>query len=157
MTRISQVIDAIDEKIVKAFQIALFDTVEELKRQSYVGATNQLRSGWDYTDPVVSEDKITASITNDSERVVNRIAGRPGGINPPIDPIEQWVKKKLKIPAAQARQVAFAISKKIGREGTDRFQSQSNFIDLQLNGELRTNSKFEQIFKDKFRSALNDS
>lgn len=157
MNTITQVVASINEKVAEAFKIALFDTVEELKRQSYVGATNQLRSGWDYTLPEISENRITATITNDASRVVNRIAGRSNGVMPPVDPIEQWVKRKLKIPAAQAKGVAFAIAKKIAKEGTDRYQSGENFIDLQLDSNLKINSKFEEIFKDKFRSALNDS
>jgi hypothetical protein len=157
MANIRSTVNQIDDKVAKALSVALFDTVEWLKTESYVGATNQLRSGWDYSIPIVLSDRITAQITNNSEKVINRIAGRSPGKQPPIDPIELWVKKKLKIPAAQAKGVAFAIAKKIAKEGTDRFQTQSNFIDLKLDGSLRLDSRLKQVFLDNFRSALNDN
>lgn len=154
MTQIDKVIDKINSQVVSAFSVALFDTVEEIKRQSYVGATNQLRSGWDYTNPVVYSDRITASITNDSQRVINRIAGRSPGKQPPVDPIEQWVKKKLKIPSNQARAIAFAISKKIGREGTERFKSQENFVGIDLNGNLKSDAPIKDIIKTNLINQL---
>lgn len=42
--------------------------------------------------------------------------GRKPGTPPPIKPIEEWVRVKLKVPSA--RKVAFAISKTIGKRGT---------------------------------------
>ena len=157
MGDVNSVVNNINQKVAKAFSIALYDTVEELKKQSYVGATNQLRSGWDHTNPVISDDKITASITNDSSHAINRIAGRSRGKPPPIDPIELWVKKKLKLPAGQARGVAFAISKKIAKEGTNRYKSKDNFMDLDVNGKLKINSRFEEMFLEKFRSAYDNN
>jgi hypothetical protein len=40
---------------------------------------------------------------------------RAGATPPPIQPIENWVKVKLKVPSS--RRVAFAISKSIGKRG----------------------------------------
>lgn len=47
----------------------------------------------------------------------------PGGI-PPISAIERWVNAKLGISGSEARGLAFAIARKIGREGTNKPASQ---------------------------------
>lgn len=37
---------------------------------------------------------------------------------PPLAPIEFWVKRKLRLPAAQIKRVAFLVARKIARRGT---------------------------------------
>ena len=38
---------------------------------------------------------------------------------PPIQPLEDWARVKLRVPAGEARGVAFAIAHKIAKEGTE--------------------------------------
>jgi hypothetical protein len=43
--------------------------------------------------------------------------GRPPGKMPPVDAIEHWVRRKLGVDGAEARQVAYIIARAIGRRG----------------------------------------
>ena len=44
---------------------------------------------------------------------------RPGGRMPPVEPIADWAVAQLGIEREEARGVAFAIARKIAREGTE--------------------------------------
>ena len=47
------------------------------------------------------------------------VFGRRGGSNPPIKPLMEWVKAKFRISdEKQVRSIAFAVQKKIAKEGT---------------------------------------
>ncbi len=45
--------------------------------------------------------------------------GRSPGALPPINPLQQWAEIKLGVSPSESRGVAFAIAKKIQREGTE--------------------------------------
>ena len=48
--------------------------------------------------------------------------GRRPGSMPPIAPLEKWVNAKFGIHGTQAKSIAFAIAKKIEKEGTSWYQ-----------------------------------
>jgi hypothetical protein len=50
------------------------------------------------------------------------VYGRKSGQAPPIAPLENWVNAKFGISGKQATSFAFAISKKIAKEGTSWFK-----------------------------------
>jgi len=50
------------------------------------------------------------------------VYGRRPGAMPPIAPIERWAQVKLGLSGAEARSAAFAIAKKIAREGTEIYK-----------------------------------
>ena len=50
------------------------------------------------------------------------VYGRKSGQAPPIAPLEKWVNAKFGISGKQATSFAFAISKKIAKEGTSWFK-----------------------------------
>lgn len=42
---------------------------------------------------------------------------RPGSKPPPVEPIARWAQRRLRLPYEQAKGVAFAIARSIGRRG----------------------------------------
>ncbi|CAM3232067.1 hypothetical protein [Empedobacter stercoris] len=63
-----------------------------------------------------------------SEFAVN---GRKSGKQPPVKQIEKWVQTKLGYSGDKALTVAFAITNKIKKEGTDRHQQMTDkLIDI---------------------------
>lgn len=63
-----------------------------------------------------------------SEFAVN---GRRKGKQPPVKNIEKWVQQKFGYSGDKAKQVAFAITNKIKKEGTDRHQQMtSKLVDI---------------------------
>ncbi len=66
--------------------------------------------------------------------------GRAGGSMPPIAPLETWVKAKLGKTGKEARSVAFAVAKKIEKEGTNIYPKGTDLIDGVI-----TDQRIEQI------------
>ena len=63
--------------------------------------------------------------------------GRGNGKRPPISALQKWVQSKLKISdKKEALSVAFAVAKKIEREGTEIFKDNSQGIELSKNVEV---------------------
>jgi len=50
------------------------------------------------------------------------VYGRRPGAMPPIAPLERWAQVKLGLSGAEARSAAFAIAKKIAKEGTEIYK-----------------------------------
>lgn len=70
-----------------------------------------------------------------SEFAVN---GRRKGKQPPVKNIEKWVQQKFGYSGDKAKQVAFAITAKIKREGTDRHQQMtSKLVDILESQEVK--------------------
>ena len=55
--------------------------------------------------------------------------GREAGSPPPFEPIYDWCKRKLGLKDDEAKNVAWAIVNKIGKEGTDPVAYARNGID----------------------------
>lgn len=56
--------------------------------------------------------------------------GRAGGSMPPIAPLQQWVGAKFGIYGKEGRSIAFAVAKKIEREGTDYYPQGTDLVDI---------------------------
>jgi len=50
------------------------------------------------------------------------VYGRRPGAMPPIAPLERWAQVKLGLSGTEARSAAFAIAKKIAKEGTEIYK-----------------------------------
>lgn len=77
-------------------------------------ATGNYRNSWKV---ITSEDG--AQLVNTAKHAKFVEFGRRPGKRPPLKPIEQWVRvKRLSSNPREIRSIAFAIARKIGREGT---------------------------------------
>lgn len=90
------------------------------------------------------------------------VNGRPGGTLPPINAIEQWVNVKLGLSGQEARNMAWAVAKKIQREGTDYYPNGTDLLEVLQSKEVteyfnlrvsdliivNTQVQFERIFKE---------
>lgn len=56
--------------------------------------------------------------------------GRAGGSMPPIAPLQTWVGAKFGIYGNEGRSIAFAVAKKIQREGTDYYPEGTDLLDV---------------------------
>ena len=56
--------------------------------------------------------------------------GREGGTLPPINAIEQWVNVKLGLSGQEARNMAWAVAKKIEREGTNYYPNGTDLLEV---------------------------
>ena len=135
--------------IYDAFVDELLDVADELQQGSPVGATRELIEGWDVQYPRKESVtfNINAKIINKSDRAINRIAGRPPGLPPPIAPLTDWVQVKIEPDRRRARGIAFAISKAIAARGTQRWRDQDNWAGLTLEGKYIPDGLLDQAQK----------
>lgn len=125
------------------FQGAVNQTVEKLAASSPKGATEELSQGWRWRfDAFPNDDNaiLEAEIYNVADASYFRAFGRGAGKAPPVDNLQAWVAAKgMATNPVTQRAIAFAISKKIAREGTNRYQTkipQPELRDEQLTEEL---------------------
>lgn len=128
------------------FNEAASDAVAELKALSPVGATGELQEMWRYIPARRETVTFTtvATIVNNASNVESRIFGRGPGLAPPIEPLERWIEAKQTANGngngngngrkAKLRSRAVALSKKIAREGTERYKEGSNPFGLTPSG-----------------------
>lgn len=93
----------------------------ELQRTSPQGVSqpDSLRSGWRHQ--MLSDT--SGEIVNDTPDAFNRMAGRPPGKMPPSapgTPLAEW--------AAAKKMNAYAVAKKIGAVGTERWRNSENVL-----------------------------
>jgi len=79
-----------------------------------------------------------------SEFAVN---GRKKGKQPPVTNIEKWVQTKFGYSGDKAKQVAFAITNKIKKEGTDRHQQMTDKLVDILNSQEVTQYITTEVMK----------
>lgn len=120
----------------QTFVDALEGVAEEYRNESYIGVTGDLRDSWRATYPRKEAFTFTVkgAIVNESDRAVNRIAGRPPGKATPVDSLTPWVQKKIEPNPKKARGIAFAIAMKHKREGSKRFREKENFLGIDTRG-----------------------
>lgn len=58
------------------------------------------------------------------------VNGRAGGKRPPITPLVSWVGNKLGIYGKEGLSVAFAVAKKIEKEGTDYYPDGTDLLEV---------------------------
>jgi hypothetical protein len=113
----NQVISTIDDEMLKA--------VANLERSSPVGATKELKSGWDLVPTRIINGEFIFKVTNSAKNALQRLEGRRAGKQPPSSALEAWVAFKFKLSGKELKSVAYLVARKIGREGTNR--SKRNF------------------------------
>ena len=65
-------------------------------------------------------------------RLLFLVYGRSSGKPPPVEVIIPWVERKLNVPAEQVESVAWAIVKKIAKEGTAIFSDRAKGLELEI-------------------------
>jgi hypothetical protein len=75
------------------------------------------------------------------------IQGRAGGSMPPVDPLITWVQAKLGVSGKEGESIAWAVAKKIEREGTDYYPQGTDLLDGVLT-EQRFNDILEKVGQD---------
>ena len=139
-------------KIYDTYTSALLDLAQEFQENSSVGATRQLKESWDVQNTpkrVAWGFEVKSNIINTSERAVNRIAGRPPGAPPPVQPLQEWViAKGIETNPKKARGVAFAIRRKIMNEGTERYKERENWVGIDNKGKRIPGGRLEQAEKE---------
>lgn len=131
---------------------ALLDAAAEFQANSPVGSTRALKESWDVQNSPKKEAvtfTVKSNIINTSDRAVNRIAGRPPGTPPPVEPLVDWVMAKgLASEAKKARGIAFAIRNKIAKQGTERYKDGDNWVGIDHKGDRISGGRLEQIEQD---------
>lgn len=84
------------------------------------------------------------------------ISGRKKGKRPPINQLEKWVQTKFGYSGDQAKQVAFAVAKKIEKEGTDRHHKNLNLIEIFESQEVKNfiTSEITKIMNKRLQDNL---
>ncbi|WP_312922178.1 hypothetical protein [Empedobacter brevis] len=103
----------IGNELVKNILIPIFDN-KNIKNTGEFRESLEARS--------TSSTEIELWGVDYSEFAVN---GRKRGKQPPVKAIEKWVQQKFGYSGDKAKNVAFAITNKIKKEGTDRHQQMS--------------------------------
>ena len=65
-------------------------------------------------------------------RTVVLASGRKPGKFPPMQPIRDWVRRKLNVEESEVDGVAFVIARKIAREGTDIFTGKAKGLQVEM-------------------------
>ena len=110
----------------------LLEEAQYYQENSPVGATGKLKESWEVVPSRKTSNTysyVTFTITNESERAVNRIGGREPGKMPPLEPIKAWALAVLGDPDA-----AYPVAKKIAREGTERYKQGRNWVGIDYRG-----------------------
>lgn len=105
-----------DEQVLK-YEIGLL--LDDLKKA--YDASGKKVSG-EFGKGLTDEYKSTATSITGTIVGYTYLAGRMGGKMPPVKAIEEWVKKKgiFNVTGKAATSLAWAIAKKIAREGTNK-------------------------------------
>lgn len=119
------------KKVNEIFNKHALDAADELQRLSPVGATGDLKRGWDVIparrSPIGFE--VTVPIVNNAPNALNRIVGRGPGKFPPEAPIAAWVDAK-----GIDKKAIFPIRRAIATKGTKRWRDGKNFAGLDRDG-----------------------
>lgn len=125
---IKESLGTVDREYRKSFNQILIeeanDAIAQLQAASPVGATQELRNNWRLIYPrrqTVTFD-VEYKLENTASNAYNRVFGRAPGTMPPNAPIERWVAFKYNLSGARLKRRTYAIRRKIGREGTERYK-----------------------------------
>lgn len=81
------------------------------------------------------------------------VYGRRPGLAPPISALERWAQVKLGLQGEQARSAAFAISKKIAREGTEIYKQGGTDL-LEILNAPRSLQMIQEYLQNQFRASV---
>lgn len=122
--------------------------VQELKKASPVGASGDLRDGWQVKPArkLGGVGQYSVDVTNTATNSFYRIVGRGPGKMPPKQPILDWVYAKG-LRGKEAERRAFLIRRKISNRGTDRWIERDNPIGIRRDGSLLPKSPIVLVQK----------
>lgn len=116
-------------------------TTSEVLNKAGALAVQEIQSSFDtkgLNDTKEARDSISYQVTGNVliieglARVLFLEFGRKPGQMPPIEPIQKWVERKLGVDPEESKGVAFAIAKKIAKEGTDIFTDRAKGLQIIL-------------------------
>ena len=103
--------------------------VQGLQKQFDVLGLNDTRAASSALSSKVSGSKLEIQ---GLLRTVVLVSGRGPGKFPPIQPIRDWVRRKLNVEESEVDGVAFVIARKIAREGTDIFTGKAKGLQIEM-------------------------
>jgi len=128
--------------IDKLLKEQLLILVDELKAR-HIELGQKATGKWvESLEVVVSGGKGVIYGTDYTEYIVK---GRSSGKRPPISPLEDWAKAKLGLQGKEALNVAFAVSNKIAREGTETYQQGGNDLIDSVITQQRINKMYDNL------------
>lgn len=135
-----------DDKVKQALESTILDIANEYQQNSPIGATGQLKAGWD-VDVITTNQGFTGVISNVSNASKYRALGRRSGKPPPTQDLIPWVQKKIEPDVKKAQRIAYLIGQKIAREGTQRYRENTNPFGLTREGQIKPElkQKFTQL------------
>ena len=105
------------------------ELVRQIKEEFEIKGLNDTGAASDSISFEVDGDVITIL---GLERTLFLQYGRRAGVEPPFSAIRDWVERKLNTPEEERDSVAWAIVKKIGKEGTSILKDQAKGLELEL-------------------------
>lgn len=105
-----------DEEIARAINESLILLQAEVRRNTPVGVTSNLRTG--VHRRMISPYKGEVGVVGPAQTYADiREVGRRPGKMPPNEPIELWVKRKMRPAKDKLKSTTFLVRRKIGRQG----------------------------------------
>jgi hypothetical protein len=112
-------------QIKAALEDAALELAEQLQNDSPVGASEELKRGWDIS---IASD-LSLKVTNNAPNALYRIRGRKAGKMPPYGPgteLAAWAEK-YGIPP-------YLVARSIARQGTQRYREGRNWVGIDERG-----------------------
>jgi hypothetical protein len=114
------------QDIAEIIDDEILNLADQLQQQSPIGATLELKKGWDVKPSEITPNSVKAAVLNKAPNALQRIAGKKAGGRfedyKPGSDIAKWAILKG-IPA-------FLVARKIFRFGTDRYISGENIAGI---------------------------
>lgn len=117
------------------------DAVDEFQRNTPVGATGDLKRGWDIEDDLIDPFTYRVGISNNAPSALYRIAGRGPGRMPPHQPIYRWAASK------GIEDKTYAIRRAIALKGTRRWIEKKNWVGINNDGSFIEGGRLLQIIE----------
>lgn len=115
-------VEGIDDLVLDEAARTMRRSVDVLQagvvQRTPVGATSQTREGWSASVERL-QNAVRGIVTNPVPHAIFAERGRGPGKQPPLDPIELWVRRVLGVAPDESRSVAFLVARAIGRRGTE--------------------------------------
>lgn len=132
--------------IIDFLELEVTDLAEDIK-DKHIQLGQKATGDWEKSVSVEREEySVSIWALDYAEYLVNGRA--PGGM-PPIDPLKRWVQAKLGVGGKEGESIAWAVAKKIEKEGTNIYPEGTDLIDGVL-----TEARFLEI-QEKIGQEMN--
>lgn len=119
--------EPIAKQVQRKFNTMADDLAKEFREKSPVGATGELKGGWEIRQPRQSSSEVGITVGNYVPDALQRVAGTAPGNRPEIVPLTRWVESKKIARGDAARWIAILISKNIEKIGSLRWREGGNY------------------------------